>query len=44
MFELRYLGENAARGVVAARNQRGHPTVLVRRTVTYGPWEEMPGD
>jgi hypothetical protein len=41
VFELN-LGEEASRSVVARRNERGIPTVLVRRTVTYGPWEEMP--
>jgi hypothetical protein len=43
VFEMSHLGEEAARHVVEARNRNGVPCVLLRRTVTYGPWEEEPG-
>ena len=36
--------EFVARTVIAARRRRALDDVLVRRTVTYGPWEEVPGD
>jgi hypothetical protein len=42
VFEMRYLGEEAARHVVEARNRNGVPCVLLRRTVTYGPWVKTP--
>jgi hypothetical protein len=35
--------EFVARSVVAARGRRGIRDVLVRRTVTYGPWEDAGG-
>jgi hypothetical protein len=35
--------EFIARSVVAARGRRGIRDVLVRRTVTYGPWEDAGG-
>jgi hypothetical protein len=44
VFEMRYLGEEAARHVVEVRNRNGVPCALWRRTVTYGPWEEAPGE
>lgn len=42
VFWMGKLNEESARSAVASRNRRGLPTVLVRRTVTYGPWEEVP--
>jgi hypothetical protein len=33
--------EFVARSVVASRERYGIHDVLVRRTVTYGPWEEV---
>lgn len=36
------LSEAAARAVVARIDSR--PVTLVRRTVTYTPWEAVPGD
>jgi hypothetical protein len=35
--------EFIARSVVASRERHGLHDVLVRRTVTYGPWEEASG-
>ncbi len=34
--------EFVARSVVASRERYGLHDTLVRRTVTYGPWEEAP--
>ena len=36
------LSEAAARSAVNARRRHGSADVLLRRTVTYGPWREVP--
>ena len=38
------LSEAAARAVTARIRRDSRPVTLVRRTVTYSPWEEVPGD
>jgi hypothetical protein len=40
IFRYRTLSEETVRGILAIRAQRGFRDVLLRRTVTYGPWEE----
>lgn len=40
VFEYRNLGEIVARRATESRNRNGVPCMLLRRTVTYGPWEE----
>lgn len=37
------LHEDIARHAVASRNRLGLPSVLLRRTITIGEWEEVPG-
>lgn len=44
VFRYRNLSERTVRGILAARAQRGRSDVLYRRTVTYGPWEMVPGE
>jgi hypothetical protein len=43
--ESQYGSESDARAMIDRdqRNGIGDHNVLVRRTVTYGPWEEVPG-
>jgi hypothetical protein len=44
VFELHRLDGEAARALTASRRARGQEVTLVRRTVTYGEWETVPGD
>jgi hypothetical protein len=42
LFRYFSLSERTVRGILAARARRGRKDALYRRTVTYGPWEEVP--
>ena len=42
VFDCHTAIEEVAASHVAARKRHGFDDVLVRRTVTYGPWEEVP--
>ncbi len=44
VFVMHRLGEEAARALVAGQRRNIRSVTLVRRTVTYGPWEEAPGE
>jgi hypothetical protein len=43
IVRYRTLSEATVRGILAIRARRGFRDVLLRRTVTYGPWEEAGG-
>lgn len=44
VFDCHTAIEDVAASLVTSRKRHGFDDVLVRRTVTYSPWEEVPGE